>query len=126
MRFPIVTRYPDYDSKGHANNAVYLTYFENARHEVWTEVFGGEEDFPFILAEATVRYVSEAMLGERLDIEIHTSEVRTKAWVWSYVIRTRDTDRVVAEGQTVQVMYDYEAKQTVPIPDDVRQKLATV
>ncbi len=126
MRFPIATRYPDYDSKGHANNAVYLTYFENARHDVWTAVFGGEEDFPFILAEATVRYVSEAMLGELLDIEIATGEIRTKAWVWSYVVRTRDTGRVVAEGKTVQVMFDYHAKRTIPIPDDIRHKLATV
>ena len=126
MRFPIVTRYPDYDSKGHVNNAVYLTYFENARHVVWTEKFGGDPDFPFILAEATVRYVSEAMLGEPLDIEITTGEVRNKAWVWSYVIRASESDRVVAEGSTVQVMYDYAAKRTVPIPDAFRERLASV
>ncbi|MEP6689826.1 MAG: thioesterase family protein [Gemmatimonadaceae bacterium] len=126
MRFPIVTRYADYDSKGHANNAVYLTYFENARHLVWTDVFGGDADFPFILAEAAVRYVSEAMIGESLEIEIATSEIRTKAWVWSYVILAVDSGRVVAEGKTVQVMYDYAAKRTVPIPDDFRAKLATV
>ena len=36
MRFPVVTRYSDYDSKGHVNNAVYLTYFEAAKHALWT------------------------------------------------------------------------------------------
>jgi acyl-CoA thioester hydrolase len=126
MRVPLETRYADYDSKGHANNAVYLTYFEMARHRVWVDCMLGDADFPFIVAEATVRYVSEAMIGQPLDIEIVTSEVRTKAWVWSYVIRATEGDRVVAEGRTVQVMYDYAARRTMPIPDAMRALLATI
>ena len=126
MRMPLETRYADYDSKGHANNAVYLTYFEMARHRVWVDRMGGDANFPFIVAEATVRYVSEAMIGQSLEIEIVTSEIRTKAWVWSYVIRATEGDRVVADGRTVQVMYDYGARRTVPIPDAVRAKLAGV
>jgi len=126
MRVPLETRYADYDSKGHANNAVYLTYFEMARHRVWVDRMHGDADFPFIVAEATVRYVSEAMIGQPLDIEIVTSEVRTKAWVWSYVIRATEGDRVVAEGRTVQVMYDYAARRTMPIPDAMRALLATI
>jgi len=126
MRVPLETRYADYDSKGHANNAVYLTYFEMARHRVWVDCMLGDADFPFIVAEATVRYVSEAMIGQPLDIEIVTSEVRSKAWVWSYVIRATEGDRVVAEGRTVQVMYDYAARRTMPIPDAMRALLATI
>lgn len=126
MRFPLETRYADYDSKGHANNAVYLTYFEMARRRVWVDYMHGDADFPFIVAEATVRYVSEAKIGQPLDIEIVTSEVRTKAWVWSYVIRATEGDRVVAEGRTVQVMYDYAARRTMPIPDAMRALLATI
>lgn len=126
MRFPLETRYADYDSKGHVNNAVYLTYFEMARHRAWVDGMHGDADFPFIVAEATVRYVSEAMMGQLLDIEIVTSDVRTKAWVWSYVIRARDDDRVVAEGRTVQVMYDYAERRTMAIPDDFRAMLTTI
>ena len=126
MRVPLETRYADYDSKGHANSAVYLTYFEMARHRAWVDCMHGDADFPFIVAEATVRYVSEAMIGQPLDIEIVTSEVRSKAWVWSYVIRATEGDRVVAEGRTVQVMYDYAARRTMPIPDAMRALLATI
>ena len=126
MRFPLETRYPDYDSKGHVNNAVYLTYFEIARAKAWTEAMDQHTDPPFILAEATVRYVSQARLGEPLDIEVTTAEVRTKAWVWAYVIRCTTDDRVVADGRTVQVMFDYESHRTIPIPDAMRELLARV
>ena len=126
MRFPIETRYADYDTKGHVNNALYLTYFEMARHRAWVDRLGGDADFAFIIAEANVRYASEAMIGDALDIEITTAEVRTKAWVWTYVIRALPSERVVAEGRTVQVMFDYGAHQTVPIPADLREALAGI
>lgn len=125
MRLPLETRYADYDTKGHVNNAVYLTFFEMARHRAWVDRMGGSPDFPFIMAEATVRYVSEAMIGDPLDIEIRTSEVRTRAWVWAYVIRSAG-ERVVAEGRTVQVMFDYAEHRTMPIPAEVRARLADV
>ena len=126
MRIPLATRYADFDTKGHVNNAVYLTYFEMARAAAWVDHFGGNADFPFILAEASVKFVSEAMIGQTLDIELTTAEIRTKAWVWAYVIRDAGDGRVVAEGRTVQVMYDYDRKETIPIPDALRARLAAL
>ena len=125
MRFPIATRYPDYDTKGHVNNAIFLTYFEMAREQAWKAI-GGDPDFPFIVAEASIKYLSEAMIGDPLEITIATTEVRTKAWVWSYAIRDARDGRAVAEGKTVQVMYDYAERVTVPIPDGVRAKLGSL
>ena len=86
----------------------------------------GSQDAPFIVAEAAVRYVRPAMIGTPLDIEITTSEVRNKAWVWRYRILDARDDGLVAEGQTVQVMYDYDAHRSVEIPADVRPGLARV
>jgi acyl-CoA thioester hydrolase len=126
VRFPVVTRYTDYDTKGHVNNAVFLTYFEIARERAWIEGLRGPEDFPFILAEASVQYRSQARLGDPLEIEITTTEVRTKAWVWSYVVRDARDGRVVAEGRTVQVAYDYEERKTIPIPRDVAARLPSL
>jgi acyl-CoA thioester hydrolase len=126
VRFRLETRYADYDTKGHVNNAVYLTYFEVARARAWLHAVGGDPDAPFIVAEATVRYLRPAMIGTPLDIKIATSEVRTKAWVWRYRVLDARDDAVVAEGQTVQVMYDYAAGRSVGIPDAVRAGLANV
>ena len=126
MRFPLEPRYPDYDTKGHVNNAVYLTNFEIARAKLWIEAMHEDLDFPYVVAEATVRYVSPALVGDPLAIEVVTAEVRTKAWVWSYRIVDPRDERLVAEGRTVQVMYDYERRESVPIPDALRAKLAAV
>jgi len=46
--------------------------------------------------------------------------------VWSYVIKDTSDGRVVAEGRTVQVMYDYDKHATMPIPDAMRAKLPSL
>lgn len=126
MRFALEPRYNDYDTKGHVNNAIYLTYFEIARVRAWRDVVGGDADAPFILAEATVRFVRPAHLGVPLVMEVETAEIRTKAWVWRYRVRDGRDDALIAEGSTVQVMYDYAAGATVPIPAEVRARLEAV
>ena len=63
------------------------------------------------------------MPGDPLAVEIATGEVRTKAFTWRYrVVDARD-DRLVAEGETTQVVYDYEAQQSVAIPGALREAL---
>jgi acyl-CoA thioester hydrolase len=126
MKFPLSTRYNDYDTKGHVNNAVFLTYFEIARERAWIEELHGPEDFPFILAEASIQYRSQAKLGDPLEIEITTTEVRTKAWVWGYVVRDSRDGRVVAEGRTVQVAFDYTTRTTMPIPAGIAARLPSL
>jgi acyl-CoA thioester hydrolase len=125
MRFALQTRFNDYDSKGHVNNAVYLTYFELGRVQAWLAA-GGEVDGDFILAEAKISYRSPALMGDPLDLEVTTAEIRTKAWVWRYRILDPRDERLVAEGETVQVMFDYEARKTVPIPPAIREGLGRV
>ena len=125
MRFSLQTRFNDYDSKGHVNNAVYLTYFELGRVQAWLAA-GGEEDGDFILAEAKISYRSPALIGDPLDLEVTTAEIRNKAWVWRYRVLDARDDRLVAEGETVQVMFDYGSRTTVPIPSAIREGLARV
>ena len=46
--------------------------------------------------------------------------------MWRYRVLDARDDRLVAEGETVQVMYDYAAGRTVPIPAGMREGLARV
>jgi acyl-CoA thioester hydrolase len=123
IRVPIQLRYSDYDERGHVNNALYLTYFEIARVEAWRAI-GPAHPPSFILAEARVTYRSPALPGEPLAVELRTGEVRTRAWTWTYRVVDERDDRLVAEGETTQVAYDYEARRTVPIGAELRGALS--
>ncbi|MBI5488530.1 MAG: acyl-CoA thioesterase [Deltaproteobacteria bacterium] len=122
----IPVRYRDCDPLGHVNNAVYLTYFEIGRVEFWRSVMGADiakaEDWPFILAEATVTYRAPARFAEVLRLTIGVESIGTKSWVFRYRI-TGAGDREIAVGRTVQVAYDYHAAKTTTLPDAIRAKL---
>lgn len=131
LRFPLATRYSDYDTKGHVNNAMYLTYFEWVRVRAWQDVAAAAgidrvdiADPPLIVAEARVKYVSPANIGVPLAIEISVKEIRTKGFSFAYrIVASEENDRLVAEGETVQVAYDYSAGRTMLIPPAMRKAL---
>jgi acyl-CoA thioester hydrolase len=124
---PIQIRWRDLDALGHVNNAVYLSYFELARIAYLDAVLpeGSEidpatwlpRDFQFILAEAQIRYRSPAVLTDRLQVAIHVSRVGSKSFVFAYTITDRTTERLIAEGCSTQVWYDYASKSSQLIPE---------
>ena len=120
-------RFRDSDAFGHINNAVYVTYIEVARQEYW-RAFRREQDYgrvPFILAHVSIDFRSEALVRELLVLHIRCDSIGTKSFTFEYEIREAETGRLVVEASTVQVCYDYEAKKSIPVPDELRQRLET-
>jgi acyl-CoA thioester hydrolase len=123
----IPVRFGDMDALGHVNNAKYLTYFEEARLAYWMNLFPLEMSnvakFSFILADAKIGFRSAAKVGEKLRVSIRVTEVGNKSFRMEYRIANDETKQLVAEGSTVQVMYDYEKETTIAVPDDVKKKI---
>jgi acyl-CoA thioester hydrolase len=114
----------DVDSFGHVNNAVYLTYFEWARAQMWfdlTEAKGAPEDIGFIMARAEVDYVAQLGL-EPIDICVRVSEMRNTSLDTVYEIRRGD-GQVAATGKVVVVLFDWHEQRKIPISDVLRQKV---
>ena len=114
----------DVDSFGHVNNAVFLTYFEWARAQMWfdlTEAKGEPEDIGFIMARAEIDYL--AQLGmEPIDICVRVSEMRNTSLDTIYEIRRRD-GQVAATGKVVVVLFDWHEQRKKPISDELRQRV---
>ncbi len=128
-RFPLVVpvqvRFRDLDALGHVNNAVYLSYLEMARVAYVQSRFGlsHPRDFSFILARVEIDYKSPVTLGERLVVGIGVAHVGKRSFRFAYEIREASSGRLVAQAETVQVMYDYQAQKPVAIPEEVRRVL---
>ena len=123
----LVPRFRDTDAMGHVNNAVYVTYLEVARQEYWRRLSGAIDygRVPFILAHVTIDFRAEALVSEVLLLGVRCDWVGGKSFGFSYEIRERQTDRLVVEATTVQVCYDYDRKQSIPMSDELRRALET-
>jgi acyl-CoA thioester hydrolase len=122
--YTLEVRWRDCDSYRHVNNAVYLTYFEEARAHFWralrADAFTG---YDFIIAEITCTYRSPAEEGEILTVAIRVSEIGTKSFHLAYRITENATGREVATGRSVQVMYDHDRKVSFAVDEALRAQL---
>jgi acyl-CoA thioester hydrolase len=113
-------RFRDVDSMGHVNNAVFLTYLEEARI-AYLLPFGADVS-NMILARVEIDFRAPVRMGDRLEIGVRPSGVGTKSFELEYEVRCGDT--VAAEAKTVIVSYDYEAGRSVELPQTWREALA--
>src|SRR5262249_28353591 len=89
VSFPVViqerVRFRDCDSLGHVNNAVYLTYLEEARVELltrfdmsWTEM---------ILARCEIDFRDQVSVGEIVEVSLWPTRVGNKSFELGYELK---------------------------------------
>jgi len=118
-------RWRDLDPLGHVNNAVYLTYLEQARVHYLRElglVPSGPAGIGFILAEVSCQFKSPLGLGEHVTIYARVSELHNSSFVFEYRMEGED-GQLAATARSVQVCYDYQVQRPIPIPDQWRETI---
>jgi acyl-CoA thioester hydrolase len=121
----IEVRFRDVDAIGHVNNAVYLTYIESARVAYWLHVTNrsGVSAVDIILARAEIDFRSPVVLGETVEVFVRAVSMRRSSFVLGFTLTERASGRLVAEARNVVVYYDYAAKKSRPIPDEIRKRI---
>jgi len=121
---PVTVRYGDLDPQSHVNNAAFITYLEHARVSYVRQLglWDGRSflEIGFILARVEMDYREPIQLTDLIEVGVRVSRLGNKSLVMEYLIREIDTLRVFAEGKTVQVAYDYQEKNTIPLKDSWR------
>lgn len=126
--FPFVhrdrVRFRDVDAWGHVNNAVYLTYCEDARMAYLAHlgIVRSVQDAQMILARAELDFRSPTRVGEELEVGVRPGRVGTKSFVLDYSLRAGG--RVVADSSSVLVAYDYSRGEAVEVPAAWKEALA--
>ncbi|MEA3200226.1 MAG: acyl-CoA thioester hydrolase [Thermoplasmata archaeon] len=125
--FVVEVRVPwrDLDGAAHVNNAVYFSYFETARTEWYLQARGlafRVEDLDIILARTSCDFRAQATMGDRLRVMMWPGKLGTTSFTLRYEIRKED-GTLVAEGESVQVCFDYAKNAKKPIPDVIRRSL---
>jgi acyl-CoA thioester hydrolase len=126
--FPFVhretVRYRDLDALGHVNNAVYLTYLEEARNAFLAHLglVRGVADIAMILARTEIDFRSPLDLGDEVEIGVRPSRFGTKSFDLDYELRTGG--RLVAEARSVLVAFDYGRNEAMAVPDEWLRRMA--
>lgn len=115
----------DLDAAGHVNNAVFLTYFEHGRTAYWLDMTAGESpgDIGFIVARTECDFLRQLSLRERIEIGTRISRVGTTSFEFESEVRLGDGE-VAARGRVVVVHFSWQANRKLPIPDELKERIA--
>lgn len=119
-------RFADIDVVGHVNNAVYLSYFEQGRIAFFKQEVGDEWDWNkhgIIVARNEIDYLLPITLSDEVYITAALGTIGNKSFQMNMRIFKKVDGKEVdcARGLVTLVCYDYEQKQTIPVPDSWRE-----
>ena len=110
---------------GHVNNAVVVSYMEQARFQWWRTFLGGRKfkDEGFLIVRAEEDYRMPILLGDDVRVELHCTKVGNSSFELSYRITKGLGGDLFAEGKTVQVMLDFATHRPRPLVPSTREWL---
>ncbi len=121
-------RFSDLDLFGHVNNAVYLTYYEEARVSYFDEVVGYDYDWSkegVILARIEVDFLIPILFTDEIFIRTNCCRVGTKSFDLAYeMYKMKDGEEIMVSSATsVMVMFNYAEKKSILLSEEWRTKL---
>ncbi len=125
-RTELEMRFTDLDMMGHVNNAMYFTYMEIGRTKYWTQAIQWDwKKTGVVIGQASISYLKPLHLGDKISIYVRTSRIGNTSFDLEYMmVKTVNGEEVIcSKGKTVCVVYDYESKSPVAIPDRERSKM---
>jgi acyl-CoA thioester hydrolase len=119
-------RFKDIDAIGHVNNAVYLTYFEEARIAMFNALIKSEwnwEKYGVLLVKNEVEYLKPILRNNEIFIHTKIDRVGTKSFDVSYLLTNISQEIIYTKGKSVLVCFDHQTQQTISFPDEWRKQL---
>ncbi|WP_299206017.1 acyl-CoA thioesterase [Brumimicrobium sp.] len=112
----IQVRFADCDMMGHVNNAVYLSYFEQARLFYFEQLVGKEWDYQkqgTLLVKNEVVYLKPVFLHDSPEISIHLIEIGEKSFTFGYKVSVNGEIRTT--GASKLVCFDFRTNSSVKV-----------
>jgi acyl-CoA thioester hydrolase len=121
-------RFGDLDAMRHLNNVEFLRFFESARIAYLGTIMPAHDptepsDFGLIFAECHINYRSPGHYDEEIRTWVRIGEVRRSAFRVEFRMEASPDLRLLAEGWGALVGYDYAAERSMPLPDELRERL---
>ena len=118
-------RFHEVDLMGIVNNAIYFTYFEDARISYtntlkhlykFKEILEG--DSFFIMARNECNYLKSAHFGDELTIYTKVILITNKSFHFVHLVENNKTGEIIAEGGGVFVHINLKTKKSQPLPEE--------
>ena len=127
FRIELVIRWKELDALNHVNNAQYFSYLEEARIQYLNTLkldysFTKENEGP-ILAHVSCNFLSPVLYPDTLSIGSGVTRIGRSSFDIDHDIFSHQQNKIVANAHSVVVMLDYQTGKSIPIKDEMKQRI---
>ncbi len=127
FRIELVIRWKELDALNHVNNAQYFSYLEEARiqfiNHLKLESISARKNEGPILAHVACDFLSPILYPDTLSIGSGVCRIGRSSFDIDHDIFSQQQNKLVATAHSVVVMLDYLTGKSVPIPDEMRNRI---
>ena len=117
-------RWRDLDGFGHVNNAVFLTYLEEARDEFYTGLLSHDTVNQMVLRHTSLDFRRSLVQSDDLvDVALAVIRVGSSSVVTRETVTSSATGEVAAVAESVMVHCDQTRERSQPFPHEARKLL---
>jgi acyl-CoA thioester hydrolase len=117
----IKVRFGETDMAGHVNNAVYLSYLEEARLNFLQQTLQLSQ-FPLILASAHLDFVQQVFFADDVTIETGICRIGRSSFDMVHELYREPHHLLALTSVVTLVVFDYSSQKPIPVPRQWRSK----
>jgi acyl-CoA thioester hydrolase len=130
IKIEIPIQWSDQDAFGHVNNTACIRWFESAR-VTYLEAIGigslvSPDNLGPILAQVTCNYRRQLNYPDTVTIGAKIVRLGNSSLSMTHAVWSAAQQAIAADGDSVVVLFDYQAQRPVRIPDDLRAKIRQI
>lgn len=121
-----VVRFREVDMIGVCNNAVYFSYFEDARIKYLQDLkenYGLKEimegDSSFLIVHNECDYIEPAFVDDELNIYTRIDFIKNSSFGFRHIIENNKSKKIIASGSGVFVHINRITKKSEPLPQEI-------
>ena len=119
FHYKLQTRWKDMDAFGHVNNAVFLSYIEDARITFFKRWNLSDEKRSIIMASAKIDYLRQIDHPSHLIVGEKISRIGKKSFGIESAVFIKDEADAVATSMVTCVCYDYTQNESVSVYSEI-------
>jgi len=120
-----VVKFHEVDLMGVCNNAVYFSYFEDARISYVKQLVKHynlkqflSKNSSIIMVHNDCDYFEPALFEDELIIHTRIESVKNSSFTLSHLVQEQKSGIIIAAGGGVVVHFDTEKKESIPLPKE--------
>lgn len=114
------TRWRDSDAFRHINNAVYLSYIEDARIELLRRWKITQDGKSVIVASVKIDYYKQLIHSTKLIVGQRVSRIGNKSFDITSIVFDKKTHNNICKSIITIVCFDFNLNQTVPVYEKIK------